>query len=167
MIDGYKARLVNCHRPFEAVTPYQEHAQSVQRQRKRVEASTVQPNFRVAHRSRNIFPRDALIGDSITVCAKTSGDELFLFWRDKCGLSWPIHHIPVGGHCKNDSEDSLNDEDPSKSWSVFISQASQADVTYLQPLRPATPLMCPIPHARIPPKAPAIDAAEKNKATRY
>ena len=39
--------------------------------------------------------------------------------------------------------------------------------THLQPFNPATPLICPIPQARMPPKAPAIEAAEKNRATRY
>lgn len=97
---------------------YQKHAQSVERQGKRVEASTVQPDFRVLHRTRNILPGDALISDSITVCTKTSADELFLFRGDKSGFRWPIHHVPVSGHSKNDREYSLDDEDPSASWSV-------------------------------------------------
>ena len=92
---------------------YQKHAQSVERQGKRVEASTVQPDFRVLHRTRNILPGDALISDSITVCTKTSADELFLFRGDKSGFRWPIHHVPVSGHSKNDREYSLDDEDPS------------------------------------------------------
>jgi hypothetical protein len=53
--------------------------------------------------------------------------------------------------------------DNHQSWIL----ASGSCGTYLQPLRPATPFICPIPHARIPPNAPAIDAAEKNRATRY
>ena len=146
---------------------YQKHAQSIERQGKRVEASPIQPDFRVLHGARNIFPRDALVRYSITVCTKTSSDKLFLFRGDERGFGWPIHHIPVGAHRKNDGEDSLDDKDPSASWSVVNLQALEANVTYLQPLRPATPLICPIPHARIPPKAPAIEAAEKNKATRY
>jgi hypothetical protein len=167
MIDGYKTKLATWSWPFKTVVLYQEHAQSVKRQGKRVEASTVQPDFRVLHRTRNIFPRDTFIGHSIAVCTKTSSDKLFLFRCDECSLGWPIHHVPVSAHCKNDGEDSFDNEDPSAYWSVVTSQALEANVTYLQPLRPATPLMCPIPHARIPPKAPAMEAAEKNKATRY
>jgi hypothetical protein len=132
-----------------------------------MEASTVQPDFGVLHGTRNVLPRDALVGHSITVCTETSADELFLFRGDERGFGWPVHHVPIGSHCKNDGENSLDDEDPSVFWSVVDSQVLEVNVTYLQPLRPATPLMCPIPHARIPPKAPAMDAAEKNKATRY
>lgn len=50
---------------------------------------------------------------------------------------------------------------------IPASQGILAADTYLQPFKPATPLMCPMPQARIPPKAPAIEAAEKNRATRY
>lgn len=167
MIDGYKKQLVTWPCIIEAVISYQKHAQSVKRQGKRVEASAVQPDFGVLHRARNILPRDTLIGHSITIHGKTSSDKLFLFRSDKCGLGWPIHHVPVGGKSKHDGENSLNDEDPSTPWSVFTLQALVNEVTYLHPLRPATPLMWPMPHARMPPKAPAMDAAEKNKATRY
>ena len=152
---------------YGAAIRYQEHAQSVKREGKRVEASTVQPDFGVLHRARNILPRYTLICHSIAIHGKASSDKLFLFRSDKCGLGRPIHHVPVGGESKHDGKDSLNDENPSASWSVVKKQASFTNYTYRQPLRPATPLMCPIPHARIPPKAPAMDAAEKNKATRY
>lgn len=167
MIEGYMTKLVKWTWAYGAAIRYQEHAQSVKWQGKCVEASTVQPDFGILHRARNVLPRDTLICHSITVRAKTSSDELFLFRGDKCGLVWPIHHVPVGGKSKHDGENTLNDKNPSVSWSVAKQQALLTDVTYLQPLRPATPLMCPIPHARIPPKAPAMDAAEKNKATRY
>jgi hypothetical protein len=167
MIDGYKKKLAIRSWPFKAVVLYQKHAQGVKRQRKRVEASTIQPDFRVLHRTGNILPGNALIGHSIAVRTKTSSDKFFLFRGDERGFGRPIHHVPVGAHRKNDGEDSLDDKDPSASWSGVTSQVLEANSTYLQPLRPATPLMCPIPHARIPPKAPAIEAAEKNKATRY
>lgn len=167
MIDGCDTRLVMWPRMCVAMVSYQEHAQRVKRQGKRMEASTVQPDFRILHRTRNVLPRNALIGHSITVRTKTSGDELFFFRSDECCLGWPVHHIPVGAYCKNDGEDALDNENPSVSWSVDSLQALDVNVIYLQPLRPATPLICPIPHARIPPKAPAMEAAEKNKATRY
>jgi hypothetical protein len=109
MIDGCSATLVIYTQGFEAGRHYQEHAQCG----KRVEASTVQPDFGVPHRSRNVLPGDALVGDCIAVCAETSGDELFLFRGDECGLSRPIHHIPVRGNSKKNCEYSLDDKDPS------------------------------------------------------
>jgi len=112
-------------RQHGAVIRYQEHAQCVKRQRKRVEASSVQPDFGVLHRSRDVLPRDALISHSITVCTKTSSNELFLFRSDECSLRWPIHHIPVGGHSEEDSQYSLDDKDPSAFWSVMHSSCSQ------------------------------------------
>lgn len=39
--------------------------------------------------------------------------------------------------------------------------------TNLHPLKPPTPLMKPMPYAKIPPKAPAREAALKKSATRY
>lgn len=115
MIDGYKTELAIWPCPNEAMIPYQKHAQSVQRQGKRVEASTVQPDFGVLHRARNILPRYTLICHSIAIHGKASSDKLFLFRSDKCGLGRPIHHVPVGGESKHDGKDSLNDKNPSAS----------------------------------------------------
>jgi hypothetical protein len=132
---------VICSQEQEVVSHYQEHAQRVKRQRKRVEAGTVQPDFGIAHRSRDILPRDALISHGIAVCGETSSNELFLFWRDEGGLGWPVHHVPVCGDAEKNGKYALDDKDPSAFWSVVKVQTSDADISYLQPLKPPTPLM--------------------------
>ena len=53
---------------------YQEHAQRVERERKCVEAGTVQPYFVITHRRQNILPRYALVGYGVAVRLQASGD---------------------------------------------------------------------------------------------
>lgn len=99
--------------------PYQEHAERVQRQRKGVEASTVQPDFVVAHGRRDVLPRDTLISDGIAVGTQASGDKFLLLRCNERGFGGPVHHVPVSRDAKNHGKYALDDEDPSDPLSAF------------------------------------------------
>lgn len=108
-------------RQFELVVlhfTYEEHAQRVQRQRQRVEAGPVQPDFGVFHCGRDVVPGHALVGDGVAVGFQAREDELFLLGCDEGCFRRPVHHVPPGGEGEDDGEKAFDYEDPSVGWSV-------------------------------------------------
>ena len=78
---------------------------------------------------------------------------------------WVVGDEEVGETSDDDGRYALEDETAFRQYD-FNQAGGRACYIQFQPSSPPTPSINPIPYARIPPKAPARAAAEKNSATR-
>lgn len=138
-----------------------------------MESHDIEPHFRVLECQHRVGPRKWLVSRSITVGFQSSVYEFPLILRQElCSLRIIVYEfICSNGHDRCEQPlINLSARGPPflyGTWGRGEPAVTSRMKIHLHPFRPPTPLMCAIPQAMTPPKAPANDAAEKNRAIRY
>lgn len=144
----------------------QEKGESVEGQRHCVEAETIKPAFVISKGGADISPGEGLGIGCICRRFETRMDEGAFGFSEKRGGRGIVVDEEIGAEGDDDSKQSF----------LYIALAqytpNQAMIyltimkIHLHPFSPPTPSINPMPYAKMPPKAPANEAAEKNRETR-
>lgn len=130
-----------------------------------MKTKSVQPDFGVFEGIQHSRPGELLLARGIVVVLQSELDELALFFGQELGRCRVIVHAKISQKRYHDGQQSFLRSLALLGRPIIPVQHTRIKI-HRHPLYPPTPRICAIAQARIPPKAPASDAALKNSATR-